>query len=303
MSLNDIENNAWKNFIEGKGECLSNLQPIPEALLSVSLDVLFRVGKIVRTAQMYPDRLEIAKKLDGSVVTNIDMEAEQLAKKTFERVFPGFHFIGEETGGEFNPEKAISIAMDPIDGTHRFISNESSYAVALTIFQYKKILLGAVMSPHAGEIAYGFEGGPSRLVQLPAFGGSMLARNLPSAPSESRKNVLVNLQTTGIPPELHEKMQKAFTKRQIKFMKHINGSPVIGLMEAAKGNMTYVHNWRWGTTNAHDISAGAKLVQNAGGEVVDLNGNAIDPIGHSGVYVAGVDKKNVEAVLKILNAT
>ncbi len=52
----------------------------------------------------------------------------------------------------------------------------------------------------------------------------------------------------------------------------------------------YINLWGRHPAYAFDLAAGVLLVQGAGGEVTDLKGVPIDPVGHQGPFIAAVDE-------------
>ena len=76
----------------------------------------------------------------------------------------------------------------------------------------------------------------------------------------------------------------------------------MALLEAAKGHYIYVHPWQTTPSRAFDLAAGIKLVENARGRVIDLKGDRVNPVGHSGVFIAGVNAQHLNRVRCILSA-
>ena len=70
-------------------------------------------------------------------------------------------------------------------------------------------------------------------------------------------------------------------------VRSVGGSPSWALLEAAKGDFVYVNLWPAPAAQPWDLAAGVTLVRRAGGEVTDLEGNAIDELSHQGPFVAG----------------
>lgn len=77
-----------------------------------------RVSAFVLT-HFFDQKFTISTKKDGSAVTNVDLEAETLAKGVILDAFPEDGFLGEEHG-EVRGTTGFRWVIDPIDGTASF---------------------------------------------------------------------------------------------------------------------------------------------------------------------------------------
>ena len=297
MSLNSIERSVITDFRKNE-EIPKNIEANEENILKVCLSVVLQTAKLLRTARIHPDKFDIEYKSNNSPVSNIDKMAEELIKRALFRAFPNWGFLGEETGGEII-ETNYSAAVDPIDGTWSFISHDSTSALSLSIFHNRNVILGIVLNPSTGEIGYAQNKSPTRLIQMATFGEIDTAANLPSINKEN-KNILINIQPSTGHRKLENTLKNAWDKEQIKFVKSMGGSPANALLEAAKGHYSYVHPWKLHPTTPYDISAGVKLVENAGGSVIDLKKNNVNVIGHTGTFVASIHSKHQKKIINIL---
>ena len=71
----------------------------------------------------YFKKFSIEEKNDGTLVTNIDKEIELLFRNHLKKKFPDHGICGEEFGYE-NEDSEIVWVIDPLDGTHSFISGK-----------------------------------------------------------------------------------------------------------------------------------------------------------------------------------
>jgi len=299
MALNDIERMVLRSFRDEK-ESPGDSETTDENIFKVVLRVVLACGKKLRGTRSHPDALEISRKADGSIVTSVDRLVEAYARETLLRAFPGFNFLGEETGGRMASE-SFSAAIDPVDGSWAFVSHDSTSAVSMAIFRDGEIILGIVLNPATGEVAYARNKKPTRLIQFSCFGEGDIGRDLPSAvPARPKGRLLINLQPSPGHRKYGEALKDARGEKEIKFLKSPGGSPAFSLLEAAKGHYIYIHPWESEPAAPYDLSAGIKLVENAGGRVIDFNGNRISGIGHTGLLVAGIHREYQMEVLNIL---
>ena len=301
MSLNTFEKaviDSWRN----DEEIPENIEPTDQNILWVCLLLTLQLGKILRSKRNKIDVLEFTRKEDGSVLTPMDGWVEDYARKRLLQAFPRFNFIGEEGGGRFEPD-TLTAAIDPIDGSWSFIAHDSTYAVSLGLLRNENIFLGIVVNPSTGELGYAQKKMITRLIQLSCFGEPDTSRDLPSAdPQKTLDRILVNIQPAKGYREYENALKNAWNQKEINYVKSAGGSPALALLETAKGHYIYVHPWQTIPAKAFDLAAGVKLVENAGGRVVDLMGYRVNPVGHSGVFIAGVNAEHIDRVRSILYA-
>ena len=298
--MNALEKLALQAF-RTKTALPKNIEPTDENVLKVILQIALMAGEMIRESRFKPDRLNVSHKSDNSPVSNIDTIVEEMIKGSLKAVFPQWGFLGEETGGDL--EQAITtVAVDPIDGTWSFLTHDTTSAFFFSVFQNKKVALGVVLNPSTGELGYAQNQETTRLIQLNMFGEDDLARILPSL-YYPKENTLVNIQPASGHRELENALKDAWDKKELKFVKSMGGSPANALLEVAKGHFSYIHPWQIHPTTPYDIAAGIKLVENAGGKVVDTNGNRIHEVGHTGTFIASINLDHQEKILKILNGS
>ena len=92
------------------------------------IDNALRIRALHATAQntatfvlshFFTKNFTVSHKKDGSEVTNVDKEAEMLARTSLCKFFPDDGFLGEEHG-EVAGSSGYRWVVDPIDGTAAF---------------------------------------------------------------------------------------------------------------------------------------------------------------------------------------
>jgi len=102
-------------------------------------------------------------KADGSPVTEADLAAEQVIRKTLLGAFPEFGCLGEEFGAEGNPEGPRWI-IDPIDGTIAYSRGIPLFSTIIALVdEGGEAVLGLIDLPALGERIVGWHGGGCRL--------------------------------------------------------------------------------------------------------------------------------------------
>ncbi len=102
----------------------------------------------------YLKSFEVKKKNDGSFVTNIDKEIESLFRKLLKNKFPDHGVLGEEHGAE-NIDSDYLWIIDPLDGTHSFISGKPLFGTLVSCSKKNNPILGLIDIPIMGQRWYG----------------------------------------------------------------------------------------------------------------------------------------------------
>ena len=89
---------------------------------------------------------KIEKKEDGSYVTNIDKEIELLFREKVEKTFPDHGVIGEEFGDD-KKDNEYTWVIDPLDGTHNFISGKPLFGTLISCLKNQRPIIGIVDIP------------------------------------------------------------------------------------------------------------------------------------------------------------
>ena len=89
-------------------------------------------------------------KSDGSDVTNIDVEAEEMARQILLSKFPNDGFLGEEKG-EHRGSSEYRWVVDPIDGTASFCRGVPLFGTQIGLEYKNKPLAGGIVMPALKE--------------------------------------------------------------------------------------------------------------------------------------------------------
>jgi len=232
------------------------------------------------------------------MVTSIEQQIEDLVEEYLQTAFPDVRFVGEESGNEL-PESGTALAIDPIDGTWSFLAHAESCSTTLTWYDQGRPTLGMIINHATGELSYAFAHQRTRLIQLSLFGEADKGTDLRPQDSGANK-CLVNIHPARSADDLLGALYAAWRREELRNVRSLGGSPVWSMLDAAKGHYLYVNNWGGGAASSYDLAAGILLLRGAGGEVIDLQGNAIKMVGHRGVFIAGLDSTCRSSVLRIL---
>lgn len=84
-------------------------------------------------------------KADGSYVTNVDVEVEQMLRRVITRRFPGHAIEGEELPPAAGAE--YTWILDPIDGTDNFVHGIPTFGTLIALYFQGQPLVGVVAHP------------------------------------------------------------------------------------------------------------------------------------------------------------
>ncbi len=298
--LTEQEKHVLEDFRRGN-DCIAFVRQTSD-WISFGLRLLLEIGHMVRSARVFPAQETIQQKNDGSAVTDLEKRIEIFARECLSAFRPEASFIGEESGGDL-PDSGYALALDPIDGTWSFVNQGETCATSLAVFQDKKPIIGMVVNSATGEIGYSSHGGKTRLLQLSIFKETDIACHLPSNDFSNSKPLLINLHPSRKVIHFYKALNQKWEDRSVRMVKSTGGSPAWFMLEAAKGHYVYINNWIGRLSEPYDIAAGILLVQGAGGQVVDLEGNSIPSVGYQGVIVAGISEHHIETVIGTLRGT
>jgi myo-inositol-1(or 4)-monophosphatase len=297
MKLTELEAAVLKRFRsgqswDGRGRP-ENVDDWAHFGLGMALEAAARIRKI-RQKSLTDDT---SYKQDGTPFTRVEEDVERDLRQTLHRLVPNVTFVGEEGGGEWT-EHGLVVALDPIDGTWAFINHTETFATSLSVFHNGNILLGIIVNPSTGELAYSAAGRRARLIQLSMLGEPDVGVDLPLELTGS--TLLVNVQPSRLAGDLVGRLYRAWKSSDLQMVKAAGGSPLWALVEAAKGRFVYVNLWSRRPAEPYDLASGIELIRCAGGDVVDLANRPVELTGHTGPFIAGIDSCQREQMVNMV---
>lgn len=112
-------------------------------------EIIKDVGKFIYESWQKFDLIKTALKDKRDVVTNIDVEAENMIREKLHKLLPYAGFIVEE--GQTNP-KEYSWVIDPIDGTKYFSSHAPLFVTQLALIKEEDPILGVIYNPVSQQL-------------------------------------------------------------------------------------------------------------------------------------------------------
>ena len=201
-----------------------------------------------------------SKGVDRDLVTDLDVASERLIVDRIKGSFPGHAFEAEEEVIDPIEVKGPRWIIDPLDGTVNFVHGLPAFAVSVALYMDDVPLVGVVHVPLlnetfsavSGKGAYG-PGGQLLVRDTERLSDSVLATGFPYGRNELEHDNLANFG------------RFFYDVRGMRRM----GSAAVDLAYVAAGRLDGFWELHLG---AHDVAAGALLIQEAGGLVTDADG-------------------------------
>jgi len=228
----------------------------------VAVDAARAAGQLLKSE--LPGSRRIAYKgSPTNLVTEMDARVEELIVGRLAAAFPDDAILAEERGATTGRSGRRWI-IDPLDGTTNYAHGFPAFGVSIALESAKRVALGVIYDPNLDEMFVAERGRGSTLDDCPlavsttaTLDESLLATEFPY----NIREVLDN--------NLKEYAAFSVRARAVRRM----GSAVLYLAWLASGRLDGYWELRLGPW---DVAAGSLLVEEAGGQITDLTGGALD---------------------------
>lgn len=123
--------------------------------LSWARSVAAEVGDLLLTS--FRKKVGFQRK-DKGIVTELDVQAEQIIKSSLAEAFPGDGLVSEE-GASKESQSGLRWIVDPLDGTTNFVSGLPFFGTSIACVDDDGPLLGVVHAPELRETYWAVRGG------------------------------------------------------------------------------------------------------------------------------------------------
>lgn len=227
-----------------------------KTFLDAAIEIAQEAGKILREEMERPPT--IAYKGDFDLVTQADRRSEQFIVRRLRELYPQ-HAVAAEEGTGMETGSDYRWHVDPLDGTTNFAHGYPCFCVSMALARQSELLLGVIYNPIYQELFAAARG----------EGATFNGRKIHCSKIDALKNSLL---CTGFPnhkrlanPNIHYYWD--FTLRSHGVRR--DGSAALDLAYVAMGRFDSF--WEFGL-NPWDTAAGVVLVEEAGGQITDLQG-------------------------------
>ena len=226
--------------------------------LDVSKSVAREMGRI--QLKNFRKNLKVIRKSPKEFVSNVDLECQNICSKLLNKEF-GYEILSEEKKTQDDITSDLFWIIDPVDGTHNYISGLPNFGVSIALATKKEFLLGIIYLPYFDEMYYAVKN----------QGAFMNNEKIQVSKNNNLEKSMITFDNQF---HLHKKSFDVYKKLVGNcFTTRILGSAVYDFCLIASGK---IDARIWNNTKVFDFAAGLTIVSEAGGRVTDFNGSEIN---------------------------
>lgn len=232
--------------------------------LATAVEIVLRAGEIQMSRR--ESGFHVNKKGTIDLVTEVDLECEQMCRAVLADRFPDHAILAEELGGD--PQAAASRyrwVFDPLDGTTNYAHGLPVFCASLALEIDGRAEVGTIYDPTRKELFTGERG------QGAFVNGARLRVS-------ETGGLLDALLVTGFPYDVHQKLGPLIEM----FSAFLGQARAVRRLGSAALDLCYVAAGRFDgfweqSLRPWDVAAGALIVEEAGGRVTGMDGTPFDP--------------------------
>lgn len=215
----------------------------------------------------WQSRFRATEKSVNDFVTDADFASQQAIHDFLHQHVPDHGFAGEEDlslSMSENRDSPYRWIVDPLDGTLNYVHQLPSWSVSIALQQGDRMIAGAVYDPWLDELYSAARNEPATL------NGKTIQPRDCTRLSQALLVVSLPPNVTDTSPELNDLVQLLCATRSVRRL----GSAALNLCYVAAGRIDAY----WASSlKLWDIAAGWLILEQAGGCLLDPEGNPLDP--------------------------
>lgn len=226
--------------------------------LTIAVQAARKAGTVIQRAIHRADAVAVSEKSQYDFVTDSDRQAEREIVREIRKAYPDHAVLGEEGGA--SGKSRYQWVIDPIDGTSNFVRGFPHCAVSIAMREDGVTRYGVVYDPIRDELFTASKGGGAylndrriRVSPRPGLPGALIASGFPF---KQRSRLALQL-----------RMVKALLDEAEDLRR--TGSAALDLAYVACGRLDGYFEF---ALQPWDMAAGALMVREAGGVVIDFAG-------------------------------
>lgn len=255
------------------------------------LDVATKAGQATMPFYRQPNLMDVQIKSDHSPQTSADLAADSVLRSELNKLNTGWPILSEEAEiPDFSIRQTWGTywLLDPLDGTRGFIRGSGEYTVNIALVHKNRPVIGVIYQPVSNAMFWAADGHG-------AYTGSLAAPEPMHARALNWDNVVV---ASGV--SLGSGRISRFCASHNLQLKRVNSSLKLAYLASGAADIYP----RVGPTCEWDLAAGQSIIEQAGGCLVDFEGQ---PMQYNrkqnlvnGPFIAIGDKTQLQKVLKIM---
>jgi len=224
--------------------------------LDAAIKAAKKAGEILK--ENFGKKYRVIRKSPKEMVSVVDMQAQEAILAILETDFPGYGIITEEKTSAID-KNGKNWIIDPMDGTHNYISGLPFSGVSIGLAEGDDFLLGVILFPMEDRLYYALKGEGAYLNRKP----------IQVSPSPELSKSMVSFDNQFHLNKKSFDYYKKLTERA--FTTRILGTATNDLCMTAEGKLG---GRIWVNTKICDIAAGIVIVTEAGGKITNFDGTA-----------------------------
>ena len=214
---------------------------------------------------------QVKIKEDNSPVTKADEESDKIINKLLINYFPNIPIVSEERAYPLNTiGNNLHWIIDPLDGTKSFIEGNEDFCVCIALVFNRKPILGSITHPPSKKVWVGGERIGSFIKTIDNNYQNINCRNIPD------EGPTIAISRNHADPILKNWLSSLIYTRE----KRIGSALKFSLIAEGKADIFP----RTSSTYEWDSAAGQAVIEGAGGNVTQMN--------HEAMVYGRKDKKN-----------
>ena len=252
--------------------------------LNIAINAAAEAGEVI--LKYYQSDYEIKDKGFQNPVTTADHESDKALREILTNAYPDYGWLSEETiDSKSRLQKKKVWVVDPLDGTKEFIEGVPHFVVSIALVESGRPILGVLYNPVTKETFTAYKGMGARL-------NDKLIKC--SEKKHTKRMVILNSRS-----EINKGLWNNYQGQFAKFKAVGSVAYKLGLTAAGEGDVFASLRPK----NEWDICAGNCIINEAGGKLIDLNGNQRvynldDTLIQPGLIAGG--KEAVDQILALL---
>lgn len=216
-----------------------------------------------RVLQEWQGRFSVREKSKANLVTEADEASQSAIVQSLKSRFPEHGFLGEESLNDRSETSECFWIIDPLDGTTNYVHGFPYYCISIALSVRGQLEVGVIYDPNRDELFTAICG------QGAWCNGQRICTSGESELSSAMAMASLPVATDPENPAV-KRFLTALTKMQTV---QRTGSAALNLAYVGCGRIdafwsSSLHPW--------DIAAGVLIVEEAGGSVTNLSGDAFD---------------------------
>ncbi len=247
--------------------------PKPAQPSTELLDAVLRIAHAASAAIMriYAGEFAVEHKADDSPLTLADREAHLIITAGLQTLTPDIPVLSEESPAahhDFATRRHWPTLwlVDPLDGTREFIKRNGEFTVNIALIHQHQPTLGVVTVPAAGTAYLGAAGLGAQRIDTQATNGTLSSASIHARQPHRTVPVVVGSRSHG-----GDSLQAMLSRLGPHELCPVGSA--LKFCKVAEGVADFYP--RLGPTSEWDTAAGQAVLEAAGGQVLDLQGQPL----------------------------